>query len=154
MQCKLKKSHHMNNFFFNLLTTHQKFVEPKEFRHSLPAVFRDSYQQQDASEFFRFYLDQLEKSLETTPYKNLVNECFAGESEDTIECCQCQQPSRRNRNSLISVLISQIKTQTKVTICLKWSTVIIKRKNSVIQTSITAKIANFTVHWRSRNQNP
>jgi len=76
--------------FFNMMTSSQKFCETKEFRESLPPAFRDSYQQQDASEFLRFYLDQLEKSLGATPYKNLINECFAGESEDTIECCRCE----------------------------------------------------------------
>jgi ubiquitin C-terminal hydrolase len=80
------------NLFLLLLSTQDKFVEPKAFREVLPEEFRSSYMQQDASEFVKFFFDALEKSLTMTPEKNLINECFAGEIVNRIECMTCQKP--------------------------------------------------------------
>ena len=60
--------------FLLLESSHKSSVIPTEFRKSLPELFRNSFEQQDASEFIKIYLDSLEKSLAKTPAEVFINQ--------------------------------------------------------------------------------
>lgn len=52
----------------------------------MPEPFSSSYNQQDASEFFRLYIDCLEHQLKDLDQKELVRNIFVGKVKSTIQC--------------------------------------------------------------------
>ena len=71
---EISVSDDLYQLFLLLESSHKSSVIPTEFRKSLPELFRNSFEQQDASEFIKIYLDSLEKSLARTPAKVFINQ--------------------------------------------------------------------------------
>jgi len=85
-------------------STDSKCGDIQGFREALPDQFRFANEEQDASEFLKIYLDILESRLKPTSEKELVDKCFAGNSETTLECSKCSTKKKRQEKFLDIVL--------------------------------------------------
>ncbi len=55
----------LHNLFERLSNTREVAVNPSQFREALPSRYKNSNHEEDASEFFRDYLDLIEKPLQS-----------------------------------------------------------------------------------------
>ena len=101
----------LKNLFTQLATTKNDFVVPSIFRGSLHPRFKNSHYEEDASEFFREYLNLIEKPFEKALEKvnnnsnvglnhnfllqNFVDECFAGGITNLIICNVCNKVQKQ-----------------------------------------------------------
>ena len=67
--------------FQDLKHTKEEAVDPKYFRETLPLRFKNSNTEEDSSEFFREYLDLLEKSLKKTAEKVDIANCSSSKGD-------------------------------------------------------------------------
>jgi ubiquitin C-terminal hydrolase len=65
----------------------RQFINPAQFRATLPPFFRSGYDQHDCSEFAKIVLDKLEQ--ETKSQENLTSKYFEGKLESFVTCNMC-----------------------------------------------------------------
>ena len=101
----------LKNLFAKLSNTKDVAIDPSMFRSSLQPRYKNSHHEEDASEFFREYLDLIENPLQKalgkvnikrlvdkllTPFlQNFIDECFAGEIANQIECNKCKKGPKK-----------------------------------------------------------
>ncbi|EAS01106.2 ubiquitin carboxy-terminal hydrolase (macronuclear) [Tetrahymena thermophila SB210] len=80
----------LQKLFSLLFKSKRTYINPAFFKGILPEFFRFSYAQQDASEFGRIFLDQLERSVQNTNDNKLLDDYFIGQYDHTITCLKCK----------------------------------------------------------------
>ncbi|KAL4450833.1 hypothetical protein ABPG74_011675 [Tetrahymena malaccensis] len=80
----------LQKLFSLLFKSKRTYINPAFFKGILPDFFRFSYAQQDASEFGRIFLDQLERSVQNTNDNKLLDDYFIGQYDHTITCLKCK----------------------------------------------------------------
>lgn len=66
---KLVAMFQLQKVFALLMTAQRPAINPQFFKASLPDFFKNSFAQQDSSEFGKVYLDEIEKSIKDTNEK-------------------------------------------------------------------------------------
>ena len=69
-----------------LTCSQRNYIKPNNLKAQLPLPFNTSFCQQDVSEFLRFYVDELERNLNTVNQKDLIKDIFVGKMKSTIQC--------------------------------------------------------------------
>eukprot|EP00347_Sterkiella_histriomuscorum_P008207 403345967 len=73
------------------------FIEPKQFRISLPDFFKN-YEQHDCSEFAKLLLDKIERESIQCESKNIIREHLIGEKINQIQCLTCNNVSEQKED--------------------------------------------------------
>jgi len=88
----------LQKLFAYLVSSEREAITPTFLKATLPLHFKTSHAQEDSSEFGRFYLDDLEKSLAQTEERELIKEMFTGEVISNITCQDCQTKYKKTEN--------------------------------------------------------
>ena len=80
--------------FNQLKSGSQPEVKATHFRRTLKSPFSTSYDQQDASEFAKSLLQDIEDSLKNTNLRNLIEETFSGKVSTEVICKDCNHKSK------------------------------------------------------------
>ncbi len=90
----------LQKLFAYLVSSEREAITPTFLKATLPLHFKTSHAQEDSSEFGRFYLDDLEKSLAQTEERDLIKEMFTGEMISHITCQDCQTKYKKTEHFL------------------------------------------------------
>jgi ubiquitin C-terminal hydrolase len=85
----------LQKLFALLLKSTRPYIAPKEFRSTLPNYFKNSFMQQDASEFFKTVSDLLESDAKKLDSTNLFTKHFEGIMKRKIKCEDCKTETNR-----------------------------------------------------------
>lgn len=69
-------------------------IDPREFKTTVPEPFRTLVEQQDAMDFGRALLDEMEKKTKDSPLQGLIEELFTCEIAHSYECQTCGNVSQ------------------------------------------------------------
>lgn len=72
---KLVSVFQLQKIFALLMSAQRPAVTPNFFKASLPDFFKNSFAQQDSSEFGKVYLDEVERNIRDTADKVLILNC-------------------------------------------------------------------------------
>ncbi|KRX02556.1 Protein kinase-like domain [Pseudocohnilembus persalinus] len=104
----------LQKLFTLLYQSKRPYINPQNFKASLPDLFKFSYAQHDSSEFGRMFLEQLEQSLKFSDHKNLLHDYFIGEYNNILICQECKnQKIRKEKFMDISLVFDDIVQQTE-----------------------------------------
>jgi len=85
----------LQKVFALLLRSIRPYIAPKEFRSILPVHFKNSFMQQDASEFFKTLSDLLEFDAKGVNSTNLFTKHFEGTMRRKIRCEECKTETNK-----------------------------------------------------------
>lgn len=75
-------------------------INPTFFKNTLPEPFCSSHDQQDAMEFGRVLLEDIEKKAKEIPLGKLIKELFTVEIVHRYQCQECGQSSVNSEESI------------------------------------------------------
>ena len=88
--------HQLQVMFSFLLLSEKKYFFPQSFCHSYKDYDGNPTNpkiQQDCQEFYSNFLDKIEKCLQKTKYKYIINDIFMGKSCSSVICKECNHVS-------------------------------------------------------------
>jgi len=104
--------HQLQQIFCNLLKTTRQYIDTSEFCYAFKGIDgkpTNTAIQQDAQEFLGLLFDRLERSLQKTEYKRLLQATFGGKVCNQLKCKSCNS-IKRNYEDLYTLSL-EIKNQ-------------------------------------------